>query len=66
MAGRAAHLGAQSDLHRVRQLLHARQQAGAALVAKPQLLGGIAAALKGLEGLQAAAAAAAGRRPNRL
>ena len=48
----APHLGAQGDLHRVRQLLHARQQAGTALIAEAQLLGGEATGLQGLEGLQ--------------
>ena len=51
-AAPAAHLGAERDLHRICQLLHARQQAGAALIAESQLLGGIAAGLEGLEGLQ--------------
>lgn len=41
-----AHLGAQGDLHRIRQLLHALQQPRAALVAKPQVLGGVAARLQ--------------------
>ena len=54
-----AYLGPQGDLHRIRQLLHARQQAGPALIAEAQLLGGIAARLKGLEGLQRRRAAAA-------
>lgn len=48
----AAHLGAQGDLHCICQLLHARQQAGAALISEAQLLGGEATGLEGLEGLQ--------------
>ena len=47
-----ANLGFERDLHRIRQLLHARQQTGAALIAESQLLGGVAAGLEGLEGLQ--------------
>jgi hypothetical protein len=54
------HLGPQGDLHRICQLLHARQQPRAALIAKAQLLCGVAAGLQGGKGLRAALVA--GRR----
>lgn len=57
-----AHLGAQRDLHSISQLLNACQQAGTAVVAKAQVLGGIATGLQRLVGLQAGAAAKRQRR----
>lgn len=48
------HLGAQSNLHCVGELLHARQQARAALIAETQILSGVAAGLDGIKSLRAA------------